>query len=65
MKCAARGVRNLADIPDIVQEVFLRMLRVPDQPLMQNLLDISQWISLLAILSGAMLFTFAPRVEVR
>lgn len=27
----APRVRNLADIPDIVQEVFLRMLRVPDQ----------------------------------
>src|SRR5262249_31959761 len=26
----APRVRNLADIPDIVQEVFLRMLRVPD-----------------------------------
>lgn len=23
-------VRNLADVPDIIQEVFLRMLRVPD-----------------------------------
>jgi len=27
----APRVRNLADIPDIVQEVFLRMLRIPDQ----------------------------------
>ena len=27
----APRVRNLADIPDIVQEVFLRMLRVPEQ----------------------------------
>jgi len=25
-----RRVRNMADVPDIVQEVFLRMLRIPD-----------------------------------
>jgi hypothetical protein len=38
---------------------------VPEQPLTQNLLDVSQWLALLAILFGAMLFVFTPRVEVR
>jgi prolipoprotein diacylglyceryltransferase len=44
---------------------LLDMLRVPEQPLTQNLLDVSQWLALLAILLGAMLFVFTPRVEVR
>ena len=48
---------------------LLDMLRVPDQPqaqpLSNNLLDMSQWIALAAIIFGACLLTFAPRAEVR
>jgi phosphatidylglycerol---prolipoprotein diacylglyceryl transferase len=44
---------------------LLDMLRVPEQPLTQNLLDASQWLALLAILSGAMLLAFTPPAEVR
>jgi RNA polymerase sigma-70 factor (ECF subfamily) len=29
-------VRNIADVPDIVQEVFLRMLRIPDQDVIRS-----------------------------
>ena len=48
---------------------LLDMLRVPEQspaqPLSHNLLDVSQWIALAAIIFGACLLTFAPRAEVR
>ena len=40
---------------------LLDMLRVPDQPLSHNLLDVSQWIALAAIVLGACLLVFAPR----
>lgn len=42
---------------------LLDMLRVPEQPLSHNLLDMSQWIALAAIIFGACLFTFAPRAH--
>ena len=29
-------VRNIADVPDVVQEVFLRMLRIPDQDVIRS-----------------------------
>jgi phosphatidylglycerol---prolipoprotein diacylglyceryl transferase len=44
---------------------LLDMLRVPEQPLSNNLLDVSQWIALIAVVFGACLLTFAPRTEVR
>lgn len=44
---------------------LLDMLRLPEQPLANNLLDVSQWLALASILCGACLFTFAPRMEVR
>jgi phosphatidylglycerol:prolipoprotein diacylglycerol transferase len=44
---------------------LLDMLRVPEQPLSHNLLDVSQWIALAAIVFGACLLAFAPRAEVR
>jgi phosphatidylglycerol:prolipoprotein diacylglycerol transferase len=40
---------------------LLDMLRVPEQPLSHNLLDVSQWIALAAIVFGACLLTFIPR----
>jgi hypothetical protein len=45
----APGVRNLSDIPDIVQEVFLRMLRIPNRRAIQSfapsrLTDCCGWI---------------------
>ena len=47
---------------------LLDMLRVPDQPQAQpisnNLLDMSQWIALAAIVFGACLLTLVPRAEV-
>ncbi len=46
---------------------LLDMLRVPDppqaQPLSHNLLDVSQWIALAAIVFGACLLTFIPRAR--
>lgn len=42
---------------------LLDMLRVPEQPLSHNLLDVSQWIALAAIVFGACLLTFAPRAH--
>jgi phosphatidylglycerol:prolipoprotein diacylglycerol transferase len=46
---------------------LLDMLRVPDQPqaqpLSHNLLDVSQWIALAAIVFGACLFAFVPRAR--
>lgn len=46
---------------------LLDMLRVPDQPqaqpLSHNLLDVSQWIALTAIVFGASLLVFAPRAR--
>jgi phosphatidylglycerol---prolipoprotein diacylglyceryl transferase len=42
---------------------LLDMLRVPEQPLAHNLLDVSQWLALASILFGAALFTFAPAVH--
>jgi phosphatidylglycerol:prolipoprotein diacylglycerol transferase len=44
---------------------LLDMLRVPEQPLSNNLLDVSQWIALAAIVFGACLLVFVPRDEVR
>ena len=44
---------------------LLDMLRVPEQPLSHNLLDMSQWIALAAIVFGACLLAFFPRAEVR
>ncbi len=44
---------------------LLDMLRVPEQPLAHNLLDVSQWLALASILFGACLFTLAPAAEVR
>lgn len=44
---------------------LLDMLRVPQQPLSHNLLDVSQWIALAAIVFGACLLTFIPRTEAR
>ena len=44
---------------------LLDMLRVPEQPLAHNLLDVSQWLALASILFGACLFTFVPVAEVR
>lgn len=48
---------------------LLDMLRVPDQPqaqpLSHNLLDVSQWIALAAIVFGACLLTFVPRTRSR
>jgi phosphatidylglycerol:prolipoprotein diacylglycerol transferase len=42
---------------------LLDMLRTPEQPLSNNLLDMSQWIALSAIIFGACLLTFGPRTE--
>jgi phosphatidylglycerol:prolipoprotein diacylglycerol transferase len=42
---------------------LLDMLRVPEQPLSHNLLDVSQWIALAAIVFGACLLTFIPRAR--
>jgi phosphatidylglycerol:prolipoprotein diacylglycerol transferase len=42
---------------------LLDMLRVPDQPLSHNLLDVSQWIALAAIVFGACLLTLIPRAR--
>jgi phosphatidylglycerol:prolipoprotein diacylglycerol transferase len=42
---------------------LLDMLRVPDQPLSHNLLDVSQWIALAAIVCGVCLLAFAPRAR--
>ncbi len=42
---------------------LLDMLRVPDQPLSHNLLDVSQWIALAAIVFGACLLAFIPRAR--
>jgi phosphatidylglycerol:prolipoprotein diacylglycerol transferase len=46
---------------------LLDMLRVPeqspDQPISHNLLDVSQWIALTAIVLGACLLAFAPRAQ--
>jgi phosphatidylglycerol:prolipoprotein diacylglycerol transferase len=42
---------------------LLDMLRVPEQPLSNNLLDVSQWIALAAIVFGACMLTFAPRAR--
>ncbi len=42
---------------------LLDMLRVPDQPLSHNLLDVSQWIALAAIVFGACLLAFLPRAR--
>jgi phosphatidylglycerol---prolipoprotein diacylglyceryl transferase len=39
------------------------MLRVPEQPLSHNLLDVSQWIALAAIVFGACLLAFVPRAR--
>ena len=44
---------------------LLDMLRVPELPLSHNLLDMSQWIALAAIIFGACLLTFVPRTETR
>lgn len=44
---------------------LLDMLRVPEQPLSNTLLDVSQWIALAAVVFGACLLTLAPRTEVR
>jgi phosphatidylglycerol:prolipoprotein diacylglycerol transferase len=44
---------------------LLDMLRVPEQPLSNNLLDISQWIALGAVLLGACLLTLIPRARPR
>ena len=44
---------------------LLDMLRVPQQPFSHNLLDVSQWIALTAIVLGACLLTLVPRAEVR
>lgn len=44
---------------------LLDMLRLPEQPLGHNPLDISQWLALASILFGACLFTFTPHAEVR
>lgn len=44
---------------------LLDMLRVPEQPLSHNLLDVSQWIALAAIVFGACLLAFLPRTEIR
>lgn len=44
---------------------LLDMLRVPEQPLSNNLLDVSQWIALAAIVFGACLLAFVPRTEAR
>jgi len=48
---------------------LLDMLRVPEQSPQQtishNLLDVSQWIALAAIVFGACLLTFVPRTETR
>jgi phosphatidylglycerol:prolipoprotein diacylglycerol transferase len=41
---------------------LLDMLRLPDPLASHTLLDTSQWLALLAILCGALLFTFAPLV---
>lgn len=42
---------------------LLDMLRVPEQPRSHNLLDVSQWIALAAIVFGACLLTFIPRAH--
>jgi phosphatidylglycerol:prolipoprotein diacylglycerol transferase len=42
---------------------LLDMLRVPDQPLSHNLLDVSQWIALAAIVFGACLLALIPRAR--
>ena len=42
---------------------LLDMLRVPEQPLSHNLLDVSQWIALAAIVFGACLLAFVPRAR--
>jgi phosphatidylglycerol:prolipoprotein diacylglycerol transferase len=44
---------------------LLDMLRVPEQPMAQSLLDASQWLALIAIACGAFLLTFTPRAESR
>ena len=42
---------------------LLDMLRVPEQPLSHNLLDVSQWIALAAVVFGACLLAFIPRAR--
>jgi prolipoprotein diacylglyceryltransferase len=42
---------------------LLDMLRVPEQPLSHNLLDMSQWIALAAIVFGACLLAFIPHAR--
>jgi phosphatidylglycerol---prolipoprotein diacylglyceryl transferase len=42
---------------------LLDMLRVPEQPLSHNLLDVSQWIALAAVVFGACLLAFVPRAR--
>jgi phosphatidylglycerol:prolipoprotein diacylglycerol transferase len=42
---------------------LLDMLRVPEQPLSNNLLDVSQWIALAAIVFGACLLALTPRAR--
>jgi phosphatidylglycerol:prolipoprotein diacylglycerol transferase len=44
---------------------LLDMLRVPEQPFSHNLLDVSQWIALAAIVFGFSLLALVPRAEVR
>jgi len=58
-------VAAIAIIIAAVIAFLLDMLRVPDLPFSHNLLDVSQWIALAAIIFGACLFTFAPRTEAR
>jgi len=62
-------VAAIAIITAAVIAFLLDMLRVPeqwpDQPLSHNLLDVSQWIALAAIIFGACLLTFVPRTEAR
>jgi phosphatidylglycerol---prolipoprotein diacylglyceryl transferase len=60
-------VAAIAIITAAALTFLLDMLRVPDQPqaqpLSNNLLDMSQWIALAAIVFGACLLTFIPRAR--
>jgi prolipoprotein diacylglyceryltransferase len=58
-------VAAVAIIASATMLFLLDMLRVPEQPFSHNLLDVSQWIALAAIVFGFSLLAFVPRVEVR
>jgi phosphatidylglycerol:prolipoprotein diacylglycerol transferase len=61
----AGRVAGIALLAGGVLAFLLDMLKVPEQPLAYNLLDVAQWVALAGIACGACLLTLTPRTEAR